>query len=241
LEGHEIHWFVSESAKPLMERVPGISLVRSDLREADFRDFELVLNLERTSEALEATNALPRDRRIGFVPGLQGPILRSAGGRECTILDWKRSLCAQGKPYWQQWLFALLGEDWNGEPYRLNAPKVPVSADFGLNWRTGTKWRDKTLPFSSWKEFAEELGRIGTVSWQEGFDQLDQYVRWIASCRTVVTHDSSGLHLALALRKRVIAYFGQPNESEVHLYGLGEKILFGAAEAHAAAYAATGV
>jgi heptosyltransferase-2 len=45
---------------------------------------------------------------------------------------------------------------------------------------------------------------------------------WIASCRLLVTNDSLGLHLAMALNVKFVAFFGPTSSFEVHDYGLGE-------------------
>lgn len=47
----------------------------------------------------------------------------------------------------------------------------------------------------------------------------------VAACDLVFTGDSLGMHMAIALRKWVVAWFGPSCEQEVDLYGRGEKIL----------------
>ena len=47
---------------------------------------------------------------------------------------------------------------------------------------------------------------------------------WLASCRLIITCDSLGLHLALALRKKVVALFGPTAPEQIHMYGLGVKL-----------------
>ena len=40
-----------------------------------------------------------------------------------------------------------------------------------------------------------------------------------------MTNDSLGLHLAIALKKKVVAIFGSTPHHEIHLFGLGEKLV----------------
>ena len=44
-------------------------------------------------------------------------------------------------------------------------------------------------------------------------------------CHLVVSGDSLGMHIAIALRKLVVAWFGLTCEQEIELYGRGEKLL----------------
>ena len=51
----------------------------------------------------------------------------------------------------------------------------------------------------------------------------------VAACDLVFTGDSLGMHMAIALRKWVVAWFGPTCEQEIDLYGRGSKILTRAA------------
>ena len=46
-------------------------------------------------------------------------------------------------------------------------------------------------------------------------DNIEAYIDWINSCRLIVTNDSLGLHIALALGKKVVALFGPTKANEV--------------------------
>jgi heptosyltransferase-2 len=48
---------------------------------------------------------------------------------------------------------------------------------------------------------------------------------FIDCCDIVITGDSFGMHLAIALRKYIIAWFGLSCWSEIELYGRGEKLI----------------
>lgn len=49
-------------------------------------------------------------------------------------------------------------------------------------------------------------------------------MKWISSCDYIVTHDSLGLHLALAMKKPFIALFGPTSSHEIDLYNLGVSV-----------------
>ena len=54
---------------------------------------------------------------------------------------------------------------------------------------------------------------------------LRQFASLVDLCDVLVTGDTLALHVAVALRKRLVAYFGPTSDSEIDLYGRGEKVL----------------
>jgi ADP-heptose:LPS heptosyltransferase len=54
---------------------------------------------------------------------------------------------------------------------------------------------------------------------------LGQFAALINLCDVVVTGDTTALHLAIALKKKVVAIFGPTCAQEIELYGRGEKIV----------------
>ena len=54
---------------------------------------------------------------------------------------------------------------------------------------------------------------------------LRQFMSIIDLCDVVVTADTIALHLAIALKKKVIALFGSTSSNEIDLYGRGEKLI----------------
>lgn len=54
---------------------------------------------------------------------------------------------------------------------------------------------------------------------------IEQFVGLLNVCDVVVTGDTLALHLALAVKTRVVALFGSTCHQEIDMYGLGEKIV----------------
>ena len=54
---------------------------------------------------------------------------------------------------------------------------------------------------------------------------LRQFMSIINLCDVVVTGDTIALHLAIALKKKVVALFGSTSSNEIDLYGRGEKLI----------------
>ena len=53
---------------------------------------------------------------------------------------------------------------------------------------------------------------------------FDEYMDWIAGCKVLVTSDSLGVHLALAMKKSVVVLFGSTSGEEIYYYGRGASI-----------------
>lgn len=229
--GDEISWLVSKEAAPLLPAAPHIDeiLIYSEATLSALleREFDLIVNLERTEAIREFIDQLlcrSDPQVISFrvqeiLPEVIDLPTGSNGNGHKTNVQ---------REYYQHYLFLSLGHQWKGEPYSIpacaNISEEP-KYDVGFNHAVGSKWPVKAWPMSSWKELSKLCCKAGlTSSFQEGFSNLTQYVRWIQRHRIIVTSDSLGLHLALALRRRVVALFGPTRISDVHFYGLGEGI-----------------
>jgi len=100
-------------------------------------------------------------------------------------------------------------------------PKSEEKYDIGFNYLVGNKWPLKGWPMENWKAVEAALKDKYSISWQQGKNNIEEYFEWINSCRLLVTNDSFGMHVALALKKKVIALFGPTHASDNYLYGLG--------------------
>lgn len=54
---------------------------------------------------------------------------------------------------------------------------------------------------------------------------MRQFVSLVDLCNVLVTGDTLALHVAMALKKRMVAYFGPTSDAEIDVYGRGEKVL----------------
>lgn len=58
-----------------------------------------------------------------------------------------------------------------------------------------------------------------------GLHTLREFAGFLEACRVVVTGDTLALHLALAVKRPVVALFGPTVHQEIGLFGLGEKLV----------------
>jgi heptosyltransferase-2 len=213
-EGDKITWLTSPEASPLLTSHPHLH-VMTDKNSLEPSSFDRVILLEKTAPWISwVKGAFDKNKIYGFVSECGhfrqgGPLLHSP----LRLKDFK---------IWQKGLFLLLGKTWAGEEYVYHPRrKVPERFDVGLNWKCGPRWPNKQWPQKNWEALAKELSSSHTLSWQQGFDDIDAYVDWIQSCSTLITTDSLGLHLALALKKKVVAFFGPTAAEQIPLYGKG--------------------
>ncbi|MBU2639909.1 MAG: hypothetical protein KKG75_04365 [Nanoarchaeota archaeon] len=113
---------------------------------------------------------------------------------------------------WQQTFIESFNFKWKKQDYPLNITQKE-KFDIGFNWHVNPEW--KTKQWHYWKELEKELADY-SISWQEGLDNFEKYIKWLSSCRVIITCETLGLHLASALRKKIIAIVGPLDGKEYH-------------------------
>ena len=232
LADHSLAWLVDERAAPLLRGIPEIdSLVTCtdprELGELDVAAFDRVINMEKVPELCALEEKRGKAEWHGF--GLD----RGAGRFIATPeWAWALELCRdrerkrRHRDPWGKVLVEALGHEWTGQRTRIGSrPSDRPTAAVGLNHKVGAKWPTKEWPATAWQELASQLSASGaSVSWQRGFDDLEEYIAWIDSCATLITTDSLGLHIALALEKPVVVIYGPTHAHEAYLYDRGVRV-----------------
>ncbi|HRY29937.1 MAG TPA: glycosyltransferase family 9 protein [Elusimicrobiota bacterium] len=166
-----------------------------------------------------------------------------------TYPDWMFSLCgfSRAERYEPQWTVSpeekSLASRFFSKLRSAGRKKI-----VGLNTGAGRRWQQKKWPEKNWIEFIrllqkekdilpvllggpEERGRNRLL--KKKFPRLldtgcDNSLRGFGAlvnhCDAVVTGDTLAMHIAIALKKRVIALFGPTSSAEIELYGRGEKL-----------------
>lgn len=116
----------------------------------------------------------------------------------------------------------------------------------GINTGAGGRWRFKALGVDKTIELIDRLRKeLGAVSLILGGEEekerneliakvtgmpnggrhtLRHFASVINQCRLVISSDSLALHFAIALKKKVVVFFGPTSPTEIELYGLGAKV-----------------
>src|SRR3989344_844566 len=120
----------------------------------------------------------------------------------------------------------------------------------GLNTGAGGRWPAKSLSIEKTRKLIEKLHSVlgvkiilfGGKSEAErnkeiltksggkvidaGCDNtLKEFAALTSLCHIFVTSDSLGMHIAISLKKKVVAFFGPTSASEIELFGLDTKII----------------
>lgn len=218
----EVTWLTSESAVPLLKNNHLISELivydKNTEKTLAGRKFDDVVCFEKAPSICRLAQSLKADRRYGF--NWTGKAL-NAHPLAQSAMD-----IANGRDHFlpiQALLYQMVDDYWRGEDYVLGyIPRLTPRYDVGLNHLVGSKWPTKAWPMSHWKELEKLCRNEGlSVKWQEGKDDIESYMDWIFAGRVIVTCDSLGMHLGLALRKKVIALFGPTPSDGIYMYNRG--------------------
>lgn len=227
----DVAWLVDESAYALLDGNPYINRIlvydNATILQLQEEIFDTVINFEKVPGICALADKISAWKKFGFRFNRQTGRAEAHDGAEDVL-----SMCLNvgkkkdGNIYWQEALMKMIGKKWEGEEYILGyKPKNSEVYDIGFNYDVGKKWPNKAWPTKNWKELEMLIGSNYSISWQQGLKNLEDYIDWVNSCKLLLTNDSLGLHVALALKKKVVALFGPTAYREVYLYDRGAVIL----------------
>lgn len=223
-----ISWLVSQEALPLVIENPYIDRV---LVWDEFMPFalmrehyDMVVNLEKLQGICALTDMIQAWEKVGFRFNVQsGEYDTYMQGFVAKNYIKEKASGSKTHDIWQKIIVEMVGCVWQNQEYSLGyKPKPQNHFTIGLNHFVGSKWPTKAMAKYKWEELAQKLqARNITYSWQQGMNNLYEYMDWIAGCDILVSSDSLGVHLALALKKRVVVLYGATSGEEVYLYNRG--------------------
>ncbi len=180
--------------------------------------FDVVINLEKHPGICALTDMIDAWQKFGFRLGNNFEI--SEYEKNVSFINYINNKQLK-KDYWQKILIEHLGIKWKEQKYSLGIkPNRFEIFDVGLNYKVGNKWPTKAMSKYKWEILYKKLKENEfKVDWQRGLNNLKDYIEWIDSCKLVITQDSLGLHLSMALNKKVLALFGPTDSKEIFPYG----------------------
>src|SRR5208283_2429366 len=228
----DVTWLTDEKAVPLLYNNPYIRRILTyDFTTAyqlQSEVFDIVVNLEKVPGICAMADNMKAWKRYGFrfnpMTGNADHYMFAEKAMEIVTNDRKKQTVART---WQAGLYDIFDSRWKGEEYMLGyQPSTTELYDIGFNFHIGTKYPTKAWSLDNWKALEQLCERNGLyVSWQEGVDNLYEYFDWINKCRCIVSNDSLGLHVAIALKKKVVGLFGATNDKEICFYSLGVPVI----------------
>ncbi len=228
---YQISWLADKQVLPLLEGnkyIDKILLWRiSDLEELKDKYFDTIINFEKLKEVYQLIDLLKTKNFFGFSSTtLYDKQRHSLGNRKLFKLSESIENRKKNRVCWQKILAEVIGKKWKGDTYTLGyQPKSEEKYDIGFNWTTSKRWTNKSWPKKHWIKLEQLVKSKYSVSWQEGLNNLYKYMEWVNSCRLIITADTLGLHLALALKKKVIALFGPTSPREIFFYNSSKYLL----------------
>ncbi len=226
-EDDHVTWLVDGRAYPILkgneyiDRIMIYNLSSTLQLQAEY--FDTLVNLEKVPGLCALTDSINAWRRYGFRFDERTGCAEAYDGTQevlavCLDIEKKRKYAS----LWQEGLYEMVNVRWSGEEYILGyKPKSKVTHDIGFNYQVGNKWSLKAWPMDYWKKLEQLIGKRYSISWQQGLENMEEYFDWIHSCRIILTNDSLGLHVAIAMKKYVIGLFGPTNAREICLYNRG--------------------
>lgn len=190
--------------------------------------FDVVVNLEPAWEFCALADSILAERRFGFKLDDYGDqVVPIEGAEELLIFSRCPSKLRDLDRPFHELYYEAVGSTWTGQEYVVGMkPSVVEEFDLGFNVQCDRGSLNRNWSEMRWRELESLCSDFSiSYSFQEYGYSIEDYVNWIASCRVLVTPDSLGLHLALALGKRVVALLGPTSPRVLHMYGRGEIVL----------------
>lgn len=216
-----VTWLTDEAAVPLLQGNPHIDrlITFGDLAVLGLEEerFDKVINFEKVPEICGMADRIQAWNRYGFALNPQtGEAEACEESYESLVIRTREEARQLTRP-WVDLIYDMLGATWQGEGYLLGyRPKTTECYDVGFNTHVGSLCPLKAWPTELWDELnARVTGTTYRTCYQQCLKDLEGYMDWINSCRLLVTNDSLGLHLGLALGKEVLALFGPTSSSDL--------------------------
>jgi ADP-heptose:LPS heptosyltransferase len=215
------------------------------------KSFHTVINLDKDKEACALATNLKAQEKYGFVlkNGFPSPVNPLAEHKFLTgLFD---DISKANKKSYVDEIFEIMGWTFNGEEYLFDnhadkgfewdLPKNGLS--IGLNTGCGDRWTTRLWPNEYWEQLILDLQKNGlhpillggkqehdknkslaerTNAIYLGHFSLPEFIHLLDQMDLIVTQVTMAMHIAVALRKKMVLMNNIFNPFEFELYGRGE-------------------
>jgi len=226
----DVTWLTTKEGEPLLVGNPYIKrILVYDVTTAfqlQAEHFDVVVNLERVPGICALTDSIHAWRRYGFrFDEKKGIAEAYEHSYEVVANSDDPNLRKKMKKHWIEMLYEMIGTKWDNEGYVLGyKPRTKEKYDIGFNIKVSKRWPNKAWPQGYWNKLEKLIGKTYSISYQRSLNDIGGYIDWLNSCRLIITNDSLGLHISIALKKKIVALFGPTSEKEVCLFDQGEAV-----------------
>jgi heptosyltransferase-2 len=219
-KNEHVTWLTDITAVPLLEGNPYIDRIMIfdlfSVLQLEGERFDKVINLEKVPGICALANKISAWSHFGFrLDQETGQAEAYEMAYEALAVATRENIKKLNNKAWIELLFEMLGARWQGESFILGyKPKTVPEFDLGFNIHVGKLLPLKAWPEKNWHNLADLAADHFTVTYQQSLDDLYGYMDWINSCRMLITSDTLGLYLGIALGKKVLCLVGPTSGQE---------------------------
>jgi len=241
---NEIYWLTSEYNKDLLKskKITKVFLFENEKDKNELKniEFDLLLSLDEDIEPLTFLKEIKYKKLIGhflnpelpcgidYTPECDYWLDMSFISKKYERIEADEFKLQNKKSVPQIWMEMIFGENsWKEQEYDLGIKPKPieeVKGRIGIIDISESKWPNKL--WSGHKELKSKLNKEGYEVISLGMkDSLKEHIDDINNVETVICGDTSGMHIALALKKKVVAIFNCTPPNEIYDYGRMKKVV----------------
>lgn len=239
--GQDIYWVTKKESMPLLPDnsrfIKGIIDIDKAEESLSKINFNLVLSLDDDFRGARLAAILNKNKIIGSFLDSEGKLKYTDSAVEWFDMGLISNLGKEkadelkknNTRTYQEIIFQMMGREFKDEEYILNFKKQNNYEKrrkilVGIEGRADKRWPTKN--WNGYEQLGELLARDGfDVEFFRQRDTIRQYINDISECELVITGDTLALHIALALRIKVVAIFTCTSPTEIHDYGRMVKIV----------------
>lgn len=231
LKGAHIIWLTEKKAVPLLlgnKHIVKVLINNYTNRQKLLKkQFDIIINLDKILRICKLADSIYAKERFGFGFSTSINTVKAyKNAKDVLAISKDITIKRKNRLTYQEHLANIINKKWAGEKYILGyRPKNKEKFDIGFNWKVAKRWDNKAWPAKCWKYLEKNIEGRYSITWQQGLSDIYQYIDWINSCRLLVTNDSLGMHIALAIGKRLVVLCGPTSPNEIYLYNLGSFVL----------------
>ncbi len=211
----EVTWVTDWQARELLARNPYVRRLliygTETFKILSTSKFDVLINLEKDIGICTFLNQVEAVNKYGFYYDDNIHRINTRHQSAQYLLDGQENH-RDIKKNALEILYETVGEEWRGQGLLLaHGTNTQEEFDIGFNYAVGSKWPTKGWPMEHWKSLEGLLRTSYKISWQQGHENLTNYIDWINNCRLIVTSDSLGQAIGQALGKKVLTLYGPTN------------------------------
>lgn len=236
-----VYWIMQKECIPLLMAGNNLKkIIDVDYADRELRNmsFDMVICLDDDKKAAELATKFNSDSLIGSFIDTSGKVSYTDSAKEWFDMglisklgkrkadDFKK----KNKKTYQEIIFRMIGKKFNGEEYIINfdgKPKINKKNEemvIGIESRADRRW--PTKQWNKYEQLSEILRKDGLrVRFFQQRETILKYINDLSECDLIITGDTLALHIALALKIKVVAIFTCTSPTEIYGYSRMVKVV----------------